>query len=117
VNTDVDIQQLASDSYQVKALQGQVATQHLLNVDPEFLARMGLGAVDGATVVRETCDILVGHEALTAVPGEATLEQLVVHYPYLASELQERLLPGATPPHVEPVRAVGDAVEDHPTHT
>ena len=63
-------------------------------------------------------EILVEHEALAAVPADSRLEQLVSHYPYLASELQQRLSDGSVSsrrsslPRVDPLPA-----EDHPTHT
>jgi hypothetical protein len=118
VNTHLEVEVLRPGNYQVKAVQGQVATKHQLTVDPQFLDRMGLAAFDGTTVVREVCDILVEHEALTAVPAEATLEQLVGHYPYLASGLQERLCPASPElPAVESVRIIPRPAEDRPTHT
>lgn len=118
MNTHLEVEKLEAEKYQVKAVQGQAATKHRLAVDREFLDRIGLAGVDGTTVVRESCDILVQHEALTAVPTEATLEQLVVHYPYLASELQRRLCPSSLEHHaVESVRIVPRPAEDRPTHT
>ena len=61
----------------------------------DTLDGLGLEEVDGETVVREAFAILLEHEALTAVPAEATLDQIGDHYPYLLPELQDRLAPGA----------------------
>jgi hypothetical protein len=118
VNTHLEIKTLPSGAYEVKAVQGQVVTRHRLTVDLAFLDRLGLSGVDGYDVVREVSEILIGRTALTALPEEATIEQLVVYYPYLAEELQQRLRPGtAGLPGVESVRVIPVPIEDHPTHT
>jgi hypothetical protein len=118
VNTHLEIKALPSGEYEVKAVQGQVVTRHRMTVDLAFLDRLGLSGIDGHDVVREVSDILTERAALTALPEEATIEQLVVYYPYLVEELQQRLRPGtAGLPGVESVRVIPVAIEDHPTHT
>ena len=114
MDTHLDITPAGPGIYDVKAVQGQVVTQHRLSVDRDYLERSG---VDGTDLVRGVCDILVRHEALAAVPAEATLEQLAAHYPYLSSELEKSLTPG-TPGFepVEPARIVAEPAEDRPTH-
>jgi hypothetical protein len=118
MHTHLEITALPSGSYELTTTHGHVVTQHRLTVEPGFLDRLGLSDVDGSDVVREVSDLLVEREAPTALPAEATLEQLVVYYPYLAEELQQRLRPG-TPglPPVESVRVIPVPIEDHPTHT
>jgi hypothetical protein len=117
VTTHLEVKELQRGNYEVKAVQGHVVTRHTFDIGPEFLNQIDLADHDGATVVKEAFDILLQHEALAAIPAESHLEQLAAHYPYLASELQQRLSPGpgtrsvpATP--IEPLPA-----EDHPTHT
>ncbi len=109
MNTHLEIKTLPSGAYEVKAVQGQVVT---------FLDRLGLSGVDGYDVVREVSEILIGRTALTALPEEATIEQLIVYHPHLVEELQQRLRPGtAGLPGVESVRVIPVPIEDHPTHT
>jgi hypothetical protein len=117
VTTHLEVQELERGNYEVKAVQGHVVTRHTLHIGPEFLSQIDLTDTDGSTVVKEAFDILLHHEALAAVPAKSHLEQLAAHYPYLVSELQQRLSPGsniravATTP-IEPLPA-----EDRPTHT
>jgi hypothetical protein len=118
VNTIIEVQELAAGNYELKAVQDQVITLHALAVDPEFLDRVGLHGVDGMTIAREAVEILVEHEALAAVPAESNLELLASHYPYLASELRERLSPGSNHlPSTEPARIVPLPARDRSTHT
>jgi hypothetical protein len=118
VNTHLEIKTLPSGNYEVKAVQGQVVTRHRLTVDPAFLDSLGLSGVDGYDVVRELSGILLERTALTALPEEAAIEQLIVYYPYLVEELQQRLRPGtAGLPTIESVRVIPVPIEDHPTHT
>ncbi len=118
MNTHLEIKTLPSGAYEVKAVQGQVVTRHRLTVDLAFLDRLGLSGVDGYDVVREVSEILIGRTALTALPEEATIEQLIVYHPHLVEELQQRLRPGtAGLPGVESVRVIPVPIEDHPTHT
>ena len=118
MDTHLEIKTLPSGSYEVKAVQGQVVTRHRVTVDLAFLDRLGLGGVDGYDVVREVSEILIDRAALTALPEEATVEQLIVYYPSLVEELQQRLRPGtAGLPGVESVRVIPVPIEDHPTHT
>jgi hypothetical protein len=119
VNTHLEVTELETGNYVVKAVQGHVVTRHTFGIDSEFLDRIDLSDADHATIVREAFDILVHHEALAAVPGRSSLEQLAAHYPYLTSELHQRLSPGsefgsrsAPPPRIDPQPA-----EDRPTHT
>jgi hypothetical protein len=115
VNTHLEITLVEPGTYQVKAIQDHVVTSQQMAVDRGYLERTG---IDGTDLVREVCVILLEHEALTAVPALSTVEQLVVQYPYLPSELQERLstrIPGLQP--VEPARIAPSSAEDHPTHT
>ncbi len=115
MGTKFEITIVESGTYEIKAAEGQLVTQHRLALDQAYLDRAG---VDGADLVRAVCDILVEHEALAAIPAESTVEQLAALYPYLASELDERFAPrrpgqGLTQTHrVEPAPA-----EDRPTHT
>jgi len=95
VNRHLDIEVLESERYQVTVAEGSVVTRHCLEVPSDTLDGLGLDEVDGETVVREAFDILLGHEALTAVPAEATLDQIGDHYPYLLPELLNRLAAGA----------------------
>ena len=114
MNTHLEVTLVRPGTYSVKAIQGHVVTQQQLAVDAGYLEQTG---IDGTDLIREVCDILMEHEALSAVPAESTVEQLVAHYPYLSSELQSRLSPGGGTLPVEPARIIPTPAEDHPTHT
>jgi hypothetical protein len=118
VNTHLEVIELDPGTFEVKAVQGHIVTQHSIGADPEFRDELGLGTVAGTTLVREVVEILLEHEALAAVPADTRLEQLVSHYPYLSSELQQRLSSEAVDsPVAEPPRISALPAEDHPTHT
>ncbi len=118
MNTQIEVTVFEPGIYEVKAVQGQVVTLHRLAVDAEFLDRIGLPNTDATSVVPAVCSILLEHEALTALPGDSTLQQLVGQYPYLTTELQERLLPGLHQDRpVGSVRIAPVPAEDRPTHT
>lgn len=91
----LDIEVLEADQYEVTVAEGSVVTRHRLAVPSDTLDDLGLYELDGETVVREAFGILLEREALTAVPAEATLDQIGDHYPYLLPELRDRLAPGA----------------------
>jgi len=95
VNRHLDVEVLESERYEVTIAEGSVVTRHWLEVPSDTLDDLGLDDADGETVVREAFAILLEHEALTAVPAEATLGQIGHHYPYLLPELRVRLAPGA----------------------
>ncbi len=95
MNRHLDIELLACERYEVTIAEGSVVTRHCLEVPSDTLDDLGLYEVDGETVVREAFGILLEHEALTAVPAEATLGQIGHHYPYLLPELRDRLSPEA----------------------
>jgi hypothetical protein len=117
VNTHLEVSELDPGSYEIKAVQGHVVTLHKIAVDPEFRDQFGFGSVTGTTLVREVVEILVEHEALAAVPADSRLEQLVSHYPYLATELQQRLSTGSVEfPLVQPPTIDALPAEDRPTH-
>ncbi len=118
MNTHLEVSELDPGTFEVKAVQGHVVTQHSIGADPQFRQQLGLGAVAGTTLVREVVEILLEHEALAAVPGDTRLEQLVSHYPYLSAELQQRLsTEGGDSPIADPPRVSALPAEDHPTHT
>jgi hypothetical protein len=94
VNRHLEVEVLESERYEVTIAEGSVVTRHWLEVPSDTLDDLGLEEVDGETVVREAFGILLEHEALTAVPAEATLDQIGDHYPYLLPELQDRLAAG-----------------------
>lgn len=115
METHLDITLIEAGTYDVVASEGQVATRHKVAVDQDYLEQTG---IDGADLVREVCEILLQHEALAGIPAESTIEQLVAHFPYLSTELHERLsveTPGVQ--RVEPARITPVPAEDHPTHT
>jgi hypothetical protein len=117
VNTHLEVSELDPGTYEVKAVQGHVVTLHSIGADPAFRDQLGLGTIAGTTLVREVVEILVEHEALAAVPADARLEQLVSHYPYLSSELQQRFSSEAVDsPVVDPPRISALPAEDRPTH-
>ena len=118
MDTHLEVTELDPGSYEVKAVQGQVVTRHTIEADPGFGDRSGAGAVPGTTLVREVVEILLEHEALTAVPAQARIEQLMANYPYLASEHEQRLPTGSGrfPPSEAPLIHHLPA-EDRPTHT
>jgi hypothetical protein len=117
MTTHLEVIELEHGSYEVKAVQGHVVTRHTFDVAPAFLDQIALSEADGATVVKEAFDILLQHEALAAVPAESNLQQLAAHYPYLASELQQRLAPGSEVRSVSPPVMDHLPAEDRPTHT
>jgi hypothetical protein len=115
VGTQFEITIAEPGTYEIKAVEGQLVTQHRLAVDQAYLDRTG---VDGADLVRAVCDILVEHEALAAIPSESTVEQLADHYPYLTSELDKRFAPRSPGQELSQTRRIEPArAEDHPTHT
>jgi hypothetical protein len=117
VNTHLEVSEIDHDSFAVKAVQGQVVTRHTIGVNADFRDQFALGEIDGTTVIQEVVEILVEHEALAAVPADARLEQLVSHYPYLASELQQRLSSGSVEfPRVKAPRVDHLPADDRPTH-
>jgi hypothetical protein len=111
LNTHFEITLVGPGTYKVKAVQGQIVTVHSLALDQGYLEQTSIAGTD---LVREVLDILLGHEALAAVPAESTLEQLVAHYPYLSSELQKRLPEYQT---AEAARITPTPAQDRPTHT
>ena len=114
VDTHLEVTLVEPGTYQVKAMQGHVVTQQRLAVDQGHLEQSG---VDGVDLIREVCDILSEHEALTAVPARSTVEQLVAHYPYPSSELQSRLAPespGLRPRRARPHRSRAGRGPSHP---
>jgi hypothetical protein len=118
VNSYLEIDVVEPEIYLVKAVEGHVVTGHAVQVSSEVLAKIGLIDAAGEIVVNEVFGILHEREALTAVPANATLEQLTELYPYLLSELQENLAPGqalpAGPVRVAPLPA---PAPNRPTHT
>jgi hypothetical protein len=95
VETRLEVEVVELEQYQVTAVEGSVVTRHWLEVHADLLDQLGLPDVDGPTVIGEVFDILLTHEALASVPAESNLEQLGELYPYLLSELQDRLAPGS----------------------
>ncbi len=117
MNTHLEVSELDPGTFEVKAVQGHVVTQHCIGADPQFRQQLGLGSVAGTTLVREVVEILLEHEALAAVPGDTRLEQLVTQYPYLSSELQERLgTKTGDSPVVDLPLVNALPAEDRPTH-
>jgi hypothetical protein len=118
VNSYLEIDVVEPEMYLVKVVEGHVVTGHAVQVRSEVLAKIGLVDAAGEIVVNEVFNILHEREALTAVPTEATLEQLSELYPYLVSELQENLAPGQALPsgpiRVAPMPA---PAPNRPTHT
>ncbi len=95
MNRHLDVELLECERYEVTIAEGSLVTRHWLEVPSDTLDDLGFDELDGETVVREAFDILLTHEALTAVPAEATLDQIGDHYPYLLPELRVRLSPQA----------------------
>ncbi len=115
MSTHLEVTHVGPGTYSVKAIQDHVVTRQRLAVDPDYLEASG---IDGTVLVREVCDILLEHEALAAVPADSTVEQLAAHYPYLSSELHERLSTGRPgSPSIEPALITPQPAEDRPAHT
>jgi hypothetical protein len=107
VNRHLDVELTGTERYEVTVAEGTVVTRHRLVVPNDTLDVLGFDEVDGETVVREAFDILLDREELTAVPAEATLDQIGDVYPYLLPELRARLSPGARVRILPPGEASG----------
>jgi hypothetical protein len=119
VNTVLQVEEVEAGSYEVKAVQGHVVTQHSFVIDSEVLAQIDRSGLDGADIVREAFAVVLEREALAALPGESSFRLLVAHYPYLTTELQRRLSPRSPLGFLsgEPARVHHPPAEDRPTHT
>jgi hypothetical protein len=119
VNTILQVEEVEPGNYEIKAVQGQVVTQHSFVIDSDVLAQIDRSDIDGAAIVREAFTIVLEREALAALPGESSFRLLVAHYPYLTSELQRRLSPGSPLGFLsgESARIDHLPAEDRPTHT
>ncbi len=81
---------LGPSSYRVSVRGGTGTTDHEVEVPAGFLARQGLGGVDGEEVVRWTFGFLLEREPATSILRRFSLDVVPRYFPEYLEQLRAR---------------------------
>ncbi len=89
--TDIAITAMEPGHFGVQVSEGDETTSHRVAVPPGMVDDLGLGDVDGETLVRESFSFLLEREPATSIMREFALSDIAKFFDDYYDELRRRL--------------------------
>ena len=89
--TQVEVSEASPGEFEVVITEGSTASTHTVSVSDAMRDELGVGDVDGRTLVKESFRFLLEHEPMESILGRFELTVIGRYFPEYPEEIRRRL--------------------------